>query len=153
MANTYTQLYTHFIFAVKYRDNLLKQEWSPDLQRYITGITKNLGCKMLAINNMPDHVHVFVSRKPTIAESAFVQKIKNNSSHWINKQNFLNLKFSWQSGYGAFTYSRSQISNVCQYIFNQQEHHRKFSFKEEYISFLNKFQVDYDERYLFDFFD
>ena len=153
MANTYTQLYIHFIFAVKSNKCLIQKKWSNELQKYITGISHNLKCKTLSINNVADHIHLFISKHPTISESEYVQKIKNNSARWINKSNFLINDFSWQSGYGAFTYSRSQINNVCKYISNQQEHHRKYTFHEEYISFLEKFSIDYNESYLFDFFD
>ena len=107
---------------------------------------------MLAINNMPDHLHMFVSRHPTVAESVLAQKIKNNSSRWINQNKLSRNIFSWQSGYGAFTYSRSQINDVCKYIVNQQIHHKKNTFREEYIGFLKKFEIDFNENYVFDFF-
>jgi len=153
MANTYTQLYTHLIFAVKSRKCLIQNAWNEELQKYISGITQNLKCKMLAINNMPDHLHMFVSRHPTIAESVLAQKVKNNSSRWINQNKLLGNVFAWQSGYGAFTYSRSQIKHVCNYIANQQIHHQKTTFQEEYIEILKKFDIDFNESYVFDFFD
>ena len=118
MPNTYTQLYTQFIFAVKTPEMKLKPEWNDELQKYITGIAKNLQCKMLAINNVADHIHVFIGRHPTISEAEFAQKAKNNSSGWINKKNWLRYSFHWQTGYGAFTYGHSQIDSVCKYIAN-----------------------------------
>ena len=153
MANTYTQLFTHFVFAVKSRECFIREPWNKDLQKYISGISENLKCKMLAINNMPDHLHMFVSRHPTVAESVLAQKVKNNSSRWINQSKLTRITFSWQSGYGAFTYSRSQIEQVCNYIANQQIHHRKMSFQEEYLEFLKKIEIDFDENYVFDFFN
>jgi REP element-mobilizing transposase RayT len=153
MANTYTQLYTHFIFAVKSRDCFIQDDWNTDLQKYISGITENLKCKILAINNMADHLHMFVSRHPTVSESVLVQKVKNNSSRWINQKKLSRNVFAWQSGYGAFTYSRSQIKNVSAYIDNQQIHHQKHTFQEEFIAFLKKFEIDYDDKYMFDFYD
>jgi len=152
MANTYTQLYTHLIFAVKSRECFIQNDWNKELQKYISGISEKINCKMLAINNMPDHLHMFVSRHPTVAESVLAQKIKNNSSRWINQKKLSRNIFSWQSGYGAFTYSRSQINDVCKYIVNQQIHHKKNTFREEYIGFLKKFEIDFNENYVFDFF-
>jgi REP element-mobilizing transposase RayT len=153
MANTYTQLYTHLIFAVKSHDCFIQEHWNAELQQYISGITGNLKCKMLAINNMPDHLHLFVSRHPTVSESVLAQKVKNNSSRWINQKKLSRKVFAWQSGYGAFTYSRSQIKDVCAYIENQKTHHQKHTFQEEYIAFLKKFEIDFDKNYLFEFFD
>mgnify|MGYP006296195061 FL=1 len=152
MANTYTQLYTHLIFAVKSRDCFIQNDWNKELQQYISGISDNLKCQMLAINNMPDHLHMFVSRHPTVSESVLAQKVKNNSSRWINQKKLLRNVFSWQSGYGAFTYSRSQIPYVCKYIEKQQIHHQKTTFQQEYIGFLEKFGINFDENYVFDFF-
>jgi len=152
MANTYTQLYTHLIFAVKSRECFIQNEWNKELHQYISGISENLKCQMLAINNMPDHLHMFVSRHPTVSESVLAQKVKNNSSRWINQKKLLRNVFSWQSGYGAFTYSRSQITYVCKYIEKQQVHHQKTTFQQEYIGFLEKFGINFDENYVFDFF-
>ena len=153
MPNTYTQLYTHFVFAVKSPQMKIKPEWNDDLQKYISGITKNLQCKMLAINNVADHIHLFVARHPAISEAEFAQRSKNNSSRWVNTRNWMRHPFYWQTGYGAFTYGHSQIDSVCKYIANQQNHHKKWTFRQEYINFLKKFGIDYDDQYLFDFFD
>lgn len=149
MANTYTQLYIQFVFAVKYRASMLNTVWDERLRLYITAIAQNNGHKVLAINNMPDHLHLFVGLNPNQSVSQFMQVIKSESSEWINKQHFANTRFNWQEGYGAFTYSRSQIDKVVQYVINQQEHHKKVTFLDEYREFLQKFQVEYDEQYIF----
>jgi len=119
MANSYIQAYVHFVFTVKNRANMLKQENNDELQKYITGIVKNRNCKMLAINNMPDHIHIFIGLHPTYSLSKLVQEIKSVSSKFINERNWYKSKFSWQTGYGAFTYSHSQIDRVIKYIKNQ----------------------------------
>jgi putative transposase len=150
MSNTYTQLYVHFVFAVKYRKALLSTQWDERLRLYITAIVQNNGHKMLAINNMPDHIHILIGLNPKQSISQLMQLVKGDSSEWINKQNLSIGKFYWQEGYGAFSYAKSQINNVVRYIINQQEHHRKETFKEEYVKILEAFEVDYDERYVFD---
>lgn len=148
MPNTYTQLYIQFVFAVKYRKALISSSWEEDLRKYITGTVQNLGHKMLAINNMPDHLHLFVGLNPKQSISDLMRIVKGDSSEWINN-NFSERKFYWQEGYGAFSYSRSHIDNVIKYILNQQEHHKKFTFLEEYKLLLDKFDIEYDERYIF----
>ncbi len=148
MGNTYTQVYIQVVFAVKYRQALLNPEWDEDLRKYITAIIQSGGHKMLAINNMPDHIHIFFALNPSVSISYMIQLVKTNSSAWINKEMKLKHKFNWQNGYGAFSYSRSQIGNVVTYIQNQQLHHRKVNFVTEYISMLEKFCVDYDVKYL-----
>jgi REP element-mobilizing transposase RayT len=153
MANTYTQLYIQFVFAVKYRQALIHASWKNELYKYITGVVQNKESKMLAINGMPDHIHIFVGYKPKISMSDLVKDIKLASNEWINGSNFTKRKFGWQEGYGAFSYGRSQIHDVCTYIENQEMHHKKKTFKEEYISFLKAFDIDYEDKYLFDFFD
>ncbi|MEI6575958.1 MAG: IS200/IS605 family transposase [Bacteroidota bacterium] len=152
MANTYTQHYNHVVFAVKYRACLISPEWKIEMFKYITGIVQNNKHKMLAINGPSDHIHIFIGTTPDQSVSAMVQQIKVCTSKWINDRGFTKNKFSWQSGFGGFTYSRSQIDSVIRYINNQEEHHKKKTFKNEYVSLLNKNGIEYDERYLFDFF-
>jgi len=149
MANTYTQIHLHFIFGVKHRAAVIKPVWEDELYRYITGIVQNNGHKMIIINGMPDHLHLLVGTRPTQSVSNLLQDIKGSSSKWINEHNFSSHKFAWQGGYGAFSYSRSQLPTVINYIKRQKEHHKKRSFRQEYIAFLEKFDVDYDERYIF----
>lgn len=149
MANTYTQILIQFVFAVKHRNGLINPNWKGELYQYITGIVKANDHKLLAINGMPDHIHILVSMKPTQSISNLLQDIKGSSSKWINEKHFLNVKFEWQEGYGAFSYGKSQIDTVIKYINNQENHHKKQSFQEEYIEFLKKFDVDYNEKYIF----
>jgi putative transposase len=149
MPNTYTQLYTQLIFAVKGRKSLIKKEWKSDLYKYITGIVQNKQFKMIQINGMSDHIHIFVGQNPKISVSEIVKDIKIASNLWLNNRYVKG--FQWQEGYGAFSYSRSQIQDVCHYIENQESHHKKQNFKDEYISFLKAFEVDYNENYLFEF--
>lgn len=149
MANTYTQLYIHTIFAVQNRQSLIHSNWEEQLYKYITGIVTNQGHKMLAINGMPDHLHVLIGMNPIQSLSDLMQDIKGDSSKWINKNKFVKGRFSWQEGYGAFSYARSHLDNVVKYILNQEEHHKKKTFIEEYMAFLKAFDVEYDERYIF----
>ena len=150
MANTYTKIYLQFIFAVKNRVSLIQPEWKIELYKYITGIVQNNKHKLIAINGMPDHLHIFVGYKPHQLIPDLLQDIKGCSSTWINEKQFIRGKFGWQSGYAAFSYSHSQIGDVANYIKNQEIHHEKKSFREEYIKFLKQFNVDYDKRYIFD---
>lgn len=150
MAGTFTQIYIQYVFAVKGRENLLQKPWRDEVFKYISGIIKGKNQKPIIVNGVSDHVHVFVGLNPSMNISELVRDIKNNSSNFINDQKYINGKFSWQEGYGAFSYSYSQIQNVFQYIANQEEHHKKKSFREEYIDFLQKFEVEYDEKYLFE---
>ena len=149
MANTYTQLYIHCVFAVKYRVAIIQPAWEARLHKYITGILQNNGHKLLAINSVPDHLHFFVGLNPKQSISEMMQLAKGDSSEFVNKQNFTQRKFHWQSGYGAFSNSRSQIDKVVKYILNQKDHHRKKKFREEYIEMLKDYNVDYDEKYIF----
>lgn len=151
MPNTYSQLYIQIVFTVKGRQNLIPLSCKEELQKYITGIIQNRGHKMLSIYCMPDHTHILVGLKPDIAVSDLVRNIKAISSKFINDNKWINGKFNWQEGFGAFSYSRSQIDNVIKYILNQEAHHKKNSFKEEYLEFLKKFEIAYDEKYLFEF--
>ena len=150
MANTYTQIYVQIIFAVKGRHNLIKEKHRQVVEKYICGIVKNNQSKPLAIYCNPDHVHIFIGLHPSISISVMARDIKANSSKWITEQKLIKGQFRWQEGYGAFTYAKSQIDAVCQYIFNQPAHHKKSSFKEEYLLFLKKYDIDYDERYVFE---
>ena len=149
MANTYTQIHIHAIFVVKNRDNIIKKSWKDHLYRYITGIIQNHGHKVLAINGMPDHVHIFFGMRPTQSLSELMQQVKGDSSKWINNKGYVSGKFAWQEGYGVFSYSKSHVNDVIDYIRNQEEHHKKRSFMEEYQEILEKFEIEYDERYIF----
>jgi putative transposase len=149
MANTYTQIHLHFVFAVKYRDGMIQAIWKDELYKYITGIVQNNNHKLVAINGMPDHIHILIGMRPTQSVSDLLQDIKGSSSKWINEKKFLKNKFEWQEGFGAFSYGKSQIKDVITYIENQEEHHKKRTFREEYLAFLEKFEVEYDERYIF----
>ena len=150
MANTFTQIYIHIVFSVKQRESLIQNEWREELHKYITGIIQNKDHKLLAINTMPDHIHIFIGMKPDTSLSELVRDVKANSSKWINEKKFIKTKFQWQEGFGAFSYSHSQLNEVISYIKEQQEHHRKRTFREEYISFLKKYDVQYDSKYVFD---
>lgn len=149
MANTYTQLYVHCVFAVKFRAATLHPRWDERLRLYITAIVQNNGHKMLAINNMPDHLHLFVGLNPAQSISDMMRLIKGDSSEWINKERLTSTKFQWQEGYGAFSYSKSQVDKVVKYIHSQQEHHRKVTFLDEYLQMLKSFDITFDERYIF----
>jgi len=149
MANTYTQLYIQIVFAVKYRACLIDRTWKIELYKYITGIIQRQQHKVIAINGMPDHIHIFIGMRPTSSLSDLVQDIKANSSKWINEKKLAKGKFKWQSGFGAFSYSKSHISKVALYIENQERHHEKKSMIDEYKDFLVKFEVDYNEVYIF----
>ena len=150
MPNTYSQIYIQIVFAVQGRQNLIAKQNREELHKYISGIVQNRDQKMLSIFAMPDHTHLFVGLKPNIAVSDLVRDIKAGSSKFINESNWINGKFKWQEGFGAFSYSRSHIDNVVKYILNQEEHHKKQTFKEEYLDLLKKFDIEYDERYLFE---
>ncbi|AOW08808.1 IS200/IS605 family transposase [Flavobacterium gilvum] len=150
MANTYTQIYIHIVFAVKGRQNLVSKNWKDELYKYITGIITNEGQKLIAINGMHDHIHILVGLKPNKALSDLVRDIKSNSSKFINEKRWINGKFEWQTGFGAFSYNHSQLTNVINYIQNQEEHHKKKTFKEEYIDFLEAFNIDYNNEYVFE---
>lgn len=149
MANTYTQIHVQFVFAVKFRNGLIHASFKEELYQYISGIIKANNHKLLAINGMPDHLHIFIGMRPTQSISDLLQDIKGSSSKWINEKKFLKVKFEWQEGYGAFSYSKSHVNNVINYIQNQENHHKKETFREEYLKFLNVFEIEYDERYIF----
>ncbi len=149
MANTYTQIHLQAIFAVKKRTGLIQNEWKDELYKYITGIIQSYDHKLLAINGMPDHLHLFFGMRPIQSLSDLMQHIKQDSSRFINQKKFINEKFEWQEGFGAFSYSKSQASNVIAYVQNQETNHRKITFLDEYKKFLEKFEVDFEERYIF----
>jgi putative transposase len=149
MANTYTQIYVQTVFSVQNRISLIKPEWQEELYKYITGIVQNNGHKMIAINGMPDHLHLFIGVKPDQSLSSLMQDVKGDSSKWIHEKGFVNGRFEWQAGFGGFSYSISQIDSVVKYINNQKNHHKTKSFIEEYLEFLEKFKVPYNERFIF----
>ncbi|CAN5195417.1 IS200/IS605 family transposase [soil metagenome] len=149
MANTYTQIHIHCVFAVKYRASVIRDEWKQRLYSYITAIVQNNGHKMLCINGMPDHLHMFFGLNVNQSVSDLMRIVKGESSEWINLQKFNTDTFRWQEGYGGFSYSRSQVKKVCNYIENQEEHHRKKTFLEEYVDMLKAFGIDYKANYLF----
>jgi len=150
MANTYTQIYLHIVFSVKGRQNLIQKKWKDELHKYICGIVKGKEQKVYAIGGMSDHIHILVSIKPNITISELVRDIKANSSKWINEKGYIMGKFQWQEGFGAFSYAQSQLDTVIAYINNQEQHHQKKTFKDEYLELLQKFNVEYDEKYLFE---
>ena len=153
MAGTFSQIYIQIVFSVKGRENLIQKEWKDELHKYIAGIIKSKGQKPMIVNGMSDHIHAFIGLKPAMAISDIVRDIKNNSSNFINDHKFVKGNFFWQEGYGAFSYAHSQIETVYNYILNQEEHHRKKTFCEEYLEFLKEFKVEYDEKYLFEWVD
>lgn len=151
MAGTYSQIYLQVVFAVKGRENLIAKTWKDELHKYIAGIIAAKEQKPIIINGMPDHIHAFIGLKPSMRVSDLVRDVKNNSSKFINEKGFVRGKFNWQEGYGVFSYSHSHIEQVYKYIMNQEEHHRKRTFKEEYLELLKKFEIDFKEEYVFDF--
>jgi len=153
MADTYVQAYFHLIFAVQNRQALIQKSWNNELEKYITGIVQNNNHKLIAVGSMPDHIHIFVGYNLNQTIPNLVEDIKTSSNHWIKKKNLTKFKFNWQKGYGAFTHSHSQINVVTKYVLNQQEHHHRKTFKEEYLEMLNKFQIIYKDKYVFDFFN
>ena len=149
MANTYTQIYIHVIFAVKGRENLISKSHKNELYKYLTGIITNKKNKLIQINGMPNHIHILIGLNPNESISTLIKEVKRCSTNFINSSNWLKGKFKWQEGFAAFSYSKSQIEAVCNYIINQEEHHKKRTFKEEYIDLLEKFAIDFDKKYLF----
>lgn len=153
MAGTFSQIYIQYVFAVKGRENLLHPSFEEEIFKYIAGIVSGKEQKPLAVNGMPDHIHVLVGLKPSMRISDLVRDIKNNSTNFINEKNWLRKKFSWQEGYGAFSYAESNYGKVIDYIKNQKQHHAKRTFRQEYHSFLKKFNIPFEEKYLFEFYD
>lgn len=153
MANTFSRIYLQFVFAVQYRQCLIPKEHKEELHKYTTGLVQNRKAKMLAVHCMPDHMHLFVGFSPSVLISDFIKEIKVETNEFINEKKWVNGKFKWQEGYGVFSYSQSHIGNVVNYILNQEKHHEKKVFKKEYHEFLQKFEIPFEEKYLFDFFD
>ncbi|MGZ8541902.1 MAG: IS200/IS605 family transposase [Chitinophagaceae bacterium] len=149
MANTYTQLHIQFVFAVKFRAALIQKEWKEKLHQYMTGIFKANEHKMLQINSLHDHIHIFIGMRPNQSISSLVQNVKTESSKWIKNEKHCSSSFAWQEGYGAFSYSKSHVPDVIRYIQNQQAHHKKETFLEEYSRLLKAFEIEYEERYIF----
>ncbi len=150
MANTYTQLFVHLIFSTESRCWIIKESIRNEVEKYITKIIASRKSKTLAIYCNPDHIHILVGLNPNLTVADLVRDIKAGSSKWINEKRLVIGKFAWQRGYGGFSYSKSQVDTVCKYIINQPMHHKRFKFEEEYISFMDKFDVEYDKKYLFD---
>lgn len=150
MPNTFTQIHIHLVFAVKNRQAQISESIRIRVEKYITGIVQNFGHKLLAIYCMPDHCHLFVGLRPTQSLSDLMRDIKSRSTEFINNEGLTNSKFFWQEGYGAFSYSHSHVQNVIDYVLQQPEHHRKKTFREEYLALLQKFEIPYEEQYLFD---
>jgi putative transposase len=153
MANTYTQINMHTVFSVNGRENILNKKISNELFKYMAGILNETGQYSLAVNGYTDHVHLFFEMNPKNSLSEIVRIVKSNSSKWLNQKRLLPGKFSWQEGYGGFSYSRSQRNNVIQYIMNQEENHKTCSFREEYLKLLKRFAIDYDDHYVFEFYE
>ena len=149
MSGTFSQIYIQVVFAVQNRESIIQPSWDEELYKYISGIVRNKEQKMLAINGMPDHIHFFIGMKPSCCLSDLVREIKKSSNDFIKEKKFSKSKFNWQEGYGAFSYSHSQIDSVIKYIMKQKEHHKKQTFRDEYLDFLKKFAIEFKEEYLF----
>ncbi len=150
MANTYTQLYIHIVIVVKNREYLIKDSFREELYKYMSGYIANKGHKLIIINGMPDHIHIFIGLNPNDSISGFVKELKRSATNFINEKQWVRGKFAWQDGFAAFSYSHSSINSIYKYIENQKEHHQQLTFKEEYKKFLDSFNVNYDDRYLFE---
>ena len=153
MANTFTQIYIQVVFAVQNRNALIHPTWEEELYKYITGTVQNKGQKMLAINGTPDHIHFFIGMKPTCCLSDLVREVKKASNSFIKEKRFSRFAFQWQEGFGAFSYSHSQLTDVIKYIENQKGHHKKKTFKEEYLAFLKTYEIEFKDEYLFEWID
>jgi len=153
MANTYTQCYFHLLFSPKNREALIKKEWKNNLEKYITVVVQNRKHKLLAINAQPDHIHLLIGYHPADLIPDLVEDIKTSTTHWVKENRLSTFKFEWQKGYGAFTHSKSQIDAVAKYIVNQDDHHKKRTFRDEYLEILRKNEMEFSEYYLFDFFN
>ena len=151
MANTFSQIYIQTVFAVDGRRCLIRPEFKEEIYKYITGIVRNNGQKLISINGMSDHVHILIGLKPAMALADLVRDIKADSSNFINKKKWVRGRFSWQEGYGAFSYGHSQLDTIIRYIQNQEQHHRRRSFKDEYLTWLKKFEIPFEEKYVFQF--
>ena len=150
MAGTFTQIYIQVVFAVQGRQSLIQKSWEDELYKYITGIIQNKNQKLLAINGMPDHIHILIGMKPSCCLSDLVMEVKKASNKFVNEKKFCQKRFKWQDGFGAFSYSHSSLDRVISYVNNQKEHHKKKTFKQEYKEFMKKFQIEHEDQYLFD---
>lgn len=150
MADTYSQIYLHIVFTVKKREYLIDPKWESELYKYITGIVQNKGQKMIAINGMPDHVHLFIGMKPSCCLSDLVREIKKATTEFLRNKKYVPEKFQWQNGYGVFSYGHASVAHVSNYIFNQKEHHKKITFREEYYKLLQLFNIEFNEEKLFE---
>ncbi|HEY6242513.1 MAG TPA: IS200/IS605 family transposase [Pyrinomonadaceae bacterium] len=153
MANTFSQIYIQTVFAVSGRLALITPDFKEELHKYITGIITKQDQKLIRINSMPDHLHILTGVKPAMALANLVRDIKSDSSEWINRKKLARGKFAWQEGYGAFSYGHSQLDTIVRYIMNQEQHHSRRSFKDEYLTLLRKFEIDFNEEYVFEFYD
>jgi REP element-mobilizing transposase RayT len=153
MPNTYSQITIHGVFAVKHRENLIIQPLRDDVHRYISGILNGINCKPFAVNGWLDHVHILFALPVTKSISDVMEVVKSNSSKWINEADFLKGKFQWQGGYGAFSISKSHRDRVIKYIMNQEEHHKRITFREEYERLLDLYEIEWDKRYVFEYYD
>ena len=151
MANTYSQIYIQTVFAVEGRLSLIQPEFKEDLYKYITGIVTNHGQKLISINGMPDHLHILIGLKPAMALADLVREIKADSTNFINRNKWVHGRFTWQGGYGAFSYGHSQLDMIIRYIQNQERHHKRSSFKNEYLTLLRKFDIAFEDKYVFKF--
>lgn len=151
MPNTFSQVYLQFVFAVKHRQALIPPQHKAELHKYITGLVQHRNAKMLAVHCMPDHAHIFVGFKPVLSIADFIKEVKVESNQFINSKGWVNRKFAWQEGYGVFSYSHSHVDAVVRYVFNQELHHKQQTFRQEYLSFLERFEIPYEEQYLFNF--
>jgi putative transposase len=151
MPDTFSQIYNQVVFAVKGRDVSIGNEWEERLYQYITGIIRTKGQKLIAIGGTSNHIHIFIGLKPGCCLADLVREIKKSSNEFVKQNNLTRFRFAWQNGYGAFSYGHSQIDSVAKYILNQKEHHKKIAFKQEFLEFLRKFEIEYDEKYLFEF--
>jgi len=151
MANTFSQIYIQTVFAVSGRLSLITKDYKEELYKYITGLVRNKGQKLLQINGMSDHVHILIGLRPAMAVAELVRDIKSDSSDWLNRKKLSRGRFSWQEGYGAFSYGHSQLDTIIRYIQNQEKHHRRRSFKDEYLTLLKKFEIEFKEEYVFKF--
>ena len=150
MAGTFSQIYIQVVFAVQGRQSLIQKSWEDELYKYITGIIQNKNQKLLAINGMPDHIHILIGMKPSCCLSDLVMEVKKASNKFVNEKKFCQKRFKWQDGFGAFSYSHSSLDRVISYVNNQKEHHKKKTFKQEYKEFMKKFQIEHEDQYLFD---
>lgn len=151
MANTFSQIYIQTVFAVSSRESLIIPAFKEDLYKYITGIVRNQGQKLISINGMPDHIHILIGLKPAMALAELVREIKADSTNYINENRWVHGRFNWQEGYGAFSYGHSQLGTIIRYIQNQEKHHQKRTFKSEYLTLLRKFDIAFDDKYVFEF--